>query len=86
MNCNKKEENISFKQYMETINTYNSLIEKINNIEKQNSSITSIRKIRYILCELYIDIIAIDVLTQFLFGRNICRIINDVYSYILGLF
>ena len=84
---NKNEEGIiTVKQYLDTINNYNKLVKKINTIEEQNSYITKARKVRYTLCEVFMDIIAIDVLTQFLFGRSVFRIINDIYSYILSLF
>lgn len=81
---------ISVKQYLDTINTYNEFIEKINNIEKANSCITFGRKIRYVLCETFMNIIGFHVMLNFLFqilfGLTINEVIAYIYLYVTSLF
>jgi len=85
-----EKENISVEQYLNTIDAYNKLIEKINKIEKETTYITLARKIRYIIYEIFIDIIGIytllNILFGLLFGTTFRDVIINIYSYIMGLF
>lgn len=80
---------ISAQQYVDTLKAYNTLVDKINKIEKENSYITLSRKIRYIIFEAFMNfivgILCLNCILGIIFRTNIYEIINWFYMYIRSL-